>query len=66
MTHEQAFGQAKWIGGDAAASCPVFRAAFDAPQVKQAQITICGLGYFYLYVNGRRVSEDLFVPVTSD
>ncbi|MDY3279157.1 MAG: family 78 glycoside hydrolase catalytic domain [Eubacteriales bacterium] len=66
MTHEQAFGQAKWIGGDAAASCPVFRAAFDAPQVKQARITICGLGYFYLYVNGRRVSEDLFVPVTSD
>lgn len=26
-------------------------------------INICGLGFFYLYINGKKVSSDLFVPV---
>lgn len=32
---------------------------------KKAEITICGLGFFRLWINGREVSEDKFVPVNS-
>lgn len=66
MTHEQMFGKARWIGCDEKAAAPLIRSSFDAPRVQRAQITICGLGYFQLYLNGAPVSEDLFVPVTSD
>ena len=30
------------------------------------RISICGLGFFELYINGARVSGDVFAPVTSD
>lgn len=66
MTHEQMFGKARWLGCDGVTRTPLLRASFDAPRVKSAQITICGLGYFRLYINGVPASDDLFVPVTSD
>ena len=52
MTHEQMFGKARWLGCDGVTRTPLLRASFDAPRVKSAQITICGLGYFRLYING--------------
>lgn len=66
MTQEKMFGAAQWIGGDPDAVAPNIRASFDAPAIVRARITICGLGYFLLYINGRKVSDDLFVPVTGD
>ena len=66
MTHELMFGKARWLGCDGVTRTPLLRASFDAPRVKSAQITICGLGYFRLYINGVPASDDLFVPVTSD
>lgn len=66
MTFEQVFGSAQWIGGSSIEQCPAIRASFTAPAIKHAEITVCGLGYFYLYLNGQPVSQDLFVPVTSD
>jgi len=65
MTHQQMFGSALWLGCDGC-DTPYIRAAFDAPDAPKGKITICGLGYFELYLNGERVSDDLFVPVTSD
>jgi len=29
---------------------------------EKAEIVICGLGFFKLFINGRKVSEDLLVP----
>lgn len=61
MTSEQIFKNAKWIectGSDA----PLFRKPFEAKQGEKAEITICGLGFFKLFINGRKVSEDLLVP----
>ena len=66
MNQQEMFGNAKWLGFDGITRTPVVRASFDAADTVKAEITICGLGYFELYINGRRVSEDLFVPVTSD
>lgn len=61
MTSEQIFKNAKWIectGSDA----PLFRKNFNAVKGEKAEIIICGLGFFKLFINGRKVSDDLLVP----
>ncbi len=61
MTSNEIFKGAKWIectGNDA----PLFRKEFNAVKGEKAEITICGLGFFHLYINGRKVSEDLLTP----
>ena len=65
MTHQELFGKAIWIQAGEACVSPEFRTVFSAHAGETAQITVCGLGFFELYLNGRRVSDDLFVPVNS-
>lgn len=65
MTHSEIFGGAKWITADKSIAAPLFRAEFFAKNVKKADITICGLGMFELYINGKKVSDDLLVPAFS-
>ncbi|MBQ3762211.1 MAG: family 78 glycoside hydrolase catalytic domain [Clostridia bacterium] len=66
MKQQEVFGKAQWLGFDGLTETPVVRASFEAKDTVKAEIVICGLGYFELYINGQRVSEDLFVPATSD
>lgn len=66
MKQQKVFGEAQWLGFDGETRTPVVRASFETHDAANAEIVICGLGYFELYINGQRVSEDLFVPVTSD
>ena len=64
MTSEQIFKNAEWIectGSDS----PVFRKTFTAKKGEDAEIIICGLGFFKLFINGRKVSDDLLVPNTT-
>lgn len=65
MTHSEMFGSAKWVSANKNISSPLFRAEFSAKDVKNAEIYICGLGFFEFYINGKRVSEDLLVPAFS-
>ncbi len=65
MTHSEIFGSAKWVSADRSFSSPLFRAEFSAKNVKSAEIYICGLGFFELYLNGKKVSDDLLVPAFS-
>ncbi len=65
MTHNELFGKAEWITPAQDLSSAVFRKEFDLTSPKAA-ITICGLGYFILYINGKRVSSDELVPAYSD
>ncbi len=65
MTHFDLFGNAKWVGAHSSIASPLFRAEFSASNVKKAEITICGLGFFELHINGKRVSDDLLVPAFS-
>ena len=61
MTSEQIFKNAKWIeytGSDS----PVFYKKINAVAGEKAEITICGLGFFKLFINGKKVSDDLLVP----
>jgi alpha-L-rhamnosidase len=46
---------------------PHFRRSFRLKTpVLKARAYICGLGYFELFVNGRKVSEDVLVPSQTD
>ena len=54
MTSQQLFKNSKWIectGSEA----PVFIKTFNAVKGEKAEITICGLGYFKLFINGKKV-----------
>lgn len=65
MTSQQIFKSAKWIectGSDA----PIFKKTFTSVKGEKAEIVICGLGYFKLFINGKKVSDDLLVPNASN
>ena len=64
--------QAEWIGApwegesfvpEADHPAPEFRKTFSIESgVKRAVVHVCGLGMFELFLNGRRVGEDYYVP----
>ena len=58
--------RAKWLTFDPALPCVCVYKKFICKNPAPAQIEICGLGWFELYLNGARVSEDMFVPAWSD
>ena len=66
MTHTEMFGSAQWLQAtDDDCTSPLFRGTFQAAAGSKAAMRICGLGFFALWVNGKRVSADLLVPVNS-
>ncbi len=67
MTQQEVFGKAaSWVTPGDGLSYPYIRRAFRLPPLKSAVITITGLGNFILSLNGRRVGEDLFLPLYTD
>lgn len=68
--------RAKWIGGQtefdpSEADCniwdPWLRKRFDLQQVgKKAHLYVASIGYHQVYVNGKRVGEEVLAPVVSD
>ena len=66
MRHEDFFGSAKWIEASDVVNMPLFRKSFDAGKVKNAKLNIIGLGVFVAFMNGKRISNDLFVPLNTD
>jgi len=68
MTQLEAFGGAKWIAAEPEfiKCAPLFRKDFELASVKSAKIRIIGLGTFVAYLNGKRISEDLFLPFVTE
>ena len=66
MTYRELYGDARVLSPVDDADAGLFRGVFTAEANKPAEITICGLGFFVLYINGKRVGEDEFVPPFSD
>ena len=66
MNNELIFDGAYWISEYIRkrgwAHAPVFRKHFNVENFSEAQCAICGLGFFELRLNGRKVSEDLMTP----
>lgn len=55
----------KWITEKNGCESPVFRKKFSCGDIKSAGIKICGLGWFELFVNGKKVTDALFTPAVS-
>ena len=46
--------------------CVMFRKKFGIKNFKKAKVFVCGLGYGYYYINGKKITEDLFTAPVSD
>lgn len=55
---------AKWIQSAKSLNnaAPLFRKKFCLDSIQNAQIAICGLGFYILEINGKRVSDELLTP----
>ena len=69
------FTDALWIGenlpdGVKAVSeknCPVFRRTFELEAAPaDAKVTVTGLGFFEVYVNGRKAGDEVLTPAACD
>jgi len=59
--------QSKWISAPVAEPAPLFRKEFTVlPGLQRARALVCGLGYYELYLNGRRVGEQVLDPAQTD
>lgn len=65
MKFEEIFGNGKFVKCGGGSLSPRFRGKFTAEAGKETVITACGLGFFRLYVNGKRVDDSVFAPVFS-
>ncbi len=66
MTRAAMFGQAVWLGAPAGKPCGILRRRFRLDGVAPTKLRIAGLGYFHAYLNGVRISDDLFLPLATD
>lgn len=67
MTQREMFGgAAAWVTPGSGRPYPLIRKEFVLPPLRSAKITITGLGNFILSLNGKRVGEDLFLPLYTD
>ncbi len=48
------------------APAPMFRRRFTLDSLEKAEIFVCALGYGYFYINGKKITEDLFTAPVSD
>ena len=56
----------EWIGADAAISAPLLRKEFTLDkEIKSARIYISGLGWYELYINGKKVGDHVLDPGTT-
>ena len=60
MTQQEMFGKAVWLSPGSTTDTPYIRSVFTAKKAAKAVITLCGLGFFELYINGARIGDDLY------
>ena len=67
MKYQELFNTAKWVSPNGKSDTPYIRGEFTTnKEIKTAEIIICGLGFFELTINGKKVSDDLFTPANTD
>ncbi len=58
--------QGVWIGAEKNISSPLFRKEFKlAQEIKGARVYTSGLGYYELYINGKKVGDHVLDPATT-
>ncbi len=65
LKFNEIFGNAKWIKPKQKCVSAFFNGSFECDKSEKTEINICGLGFFRLYINGKKVGNDEFAPVTS-
>ena len=45
---------------------PILRGHFTAENVKKATVRVIGFGFFHCYINGKEITDDQFLPLSSD
>lgn len=45
---------------------PLFRKYFFVDKIEKATLSVCALGYGYFYLNGKKITEDLFTAPVSN
>ena len=64
---KQSDWQGKWIGAEKSISAPLLRKEFEiAKKVKRARAYISGPGWSELYINGRKVGDNVLDPATTE
>ena len=79
MDQRSMFGQAQWVCAGNYASIdlgvadaggvpyfPILRSRFQVNNVKKATLRVVGLGYYHCYINGKEISDDRFLPLSTD
>jgi len=67
MKFNEVFGNACWISAQDSKICPVFRKSFNVDsKLESAVLTILGFGGFVFFVNGKKGTDDLFLPLDSE
>ncbi len=65
--------RSRWIGryrilysvDDAVLPAPFFRKVFPCANPAGVKVAVCGLGYYELFINGRKVSENVLDPIVT-
>ena len=68
MTQQEMFGAAVWLGARECKNTDIFvlKGRFSSRTAKKATLRVLGLGFFHCFINGKRVSDDLFLPLNSE
>ena len=79
MDQRSMFGQAQWVCAGQYASddlgkpdaggvpyFPILRSKFAVKGVKKATLRVLGLGFYHCYINGKEISDDRFLPLSTD
>ncbi len=66
MDREKYFGTASWVEFPENPVSVLARKDFTAENVKKAEISVIGLGFFEGYINAKPISEDKFLPLNTD
>ena len=66
MKMQEMFGAAQFVSREDKSGFAVLRGHFGLKKKGKATLRVAGLGFFTCYINGRRVSDDRFLPLFSD
>ncbi len=70
MKQQDYFGSAQWLcAGSAEKSAyafPLLRSRFTCTGARKATLRVIGLGFFQCRLNGQNVTEELFLPLSTD
>jgi alpha-L-rhamnosidase len=64
---EESDWKAQWIGAPEAQTAPFYRHAFQIDDIPEgATMYVAPLGYFELYINGQKVTDEVLAPAVSN